>query len=275
MTLRGYRIESGLDYIRDLCWRQSFEQPMRRRSTRYRPIAVAVIQTNPLPPSRLRSRSRRDTRVEEVQWQLCGSSTEPAKLRFYLSALKCRGCSVWTRRSRRCLLVSRFRLHLLRRPEAPVAEEIDPRTNGATSIPPGWSELLMRPRSSTSPVSVVQSPLAPTRFLLVTTALRVMLLQHAAPLWLWVVVVVPSLMLQLKIMRPPTSQPESGFIRLNWRSCWLPFEVDAVLLWPSFRLLTTVGSKVTSWPSESKNPLVPHHTQWSAKRFLSGSVFLI
>lgn len=35
-----------------------------------------------------------------------------------------------------------------------MAMEINPRTNGATSIPPGWSGLLRRPRNSTSLVSI-------------------------------------------------------------------------------------------------------------------------
>lgn len=100
-------------------------------------------------------------------WHACGGSAEtvaaaatsrsaqPAKVLFYLFTLKCRGCSAWTRGSPKRLPASRCSLRrLLRRPGAPAAAEINPRTNGATLIPPGWSGLLRRLRTSTSPVSV-------------------------------------------------------------------------------------------------------------------------
>lgn len=143
----------------------TLNQPMRRSLTCRPPIIDAVIQVECGACAEARSA----TRVEEAQWQEYSSCrrrlavrTQPGKIQLH-PGRKCRGCSVWTRGSPKCLLVSPHSLHLRRRrrqPEDPVAVEINPRTNGATSIPPGWSGLLRRPRSWTCPVSVPEGPVS-------------------------------------------------------------------------------------------------------------------
>lgn len=123
------------------------------------------------------------TCAKTAAWHACGGSVAtdsktwsplPAWAAAYSPFTEtCPGCSAWIRGSPRLPRNSRFHRHPLHRLAAPEVAEINPRTNGATSTQPGWSERPKRRRSSTSLVSVLHD-----NFIIYSTVELVASLKH-------------------------------------------------------------------------------------------------